>query len=70
MKAYQDVFNHTSTAWAPWYIIPADHKWFTHLAVAEIIGQKLQELDLKYPEISPGKRQELLLTKQILEGQL
>jgi PPK2 family polyphosphate:nucleotide phosphotransferase len=70
MKAYQDVFNHTSTEWAPWYIIPADHKWFTHLAVAEIIGQKLQELDLKYPEISPEKRQELLLTKQILEGQL
>ncbi len=68
MKAYEDVFNHTSTTWAPWYIIPADHKWFTHLAVAEIICQKLKELDLKYPEISKEKKQELLMAKQILES--
>jgi PPK2 family polyphosphate:nucleotide phosphotransferase len=69
MKAYEDVFNHTSTTWAPWYIIPADHKWFTHLAVAEIICQKLKDLDLKYPEISKEKKQELLMAKQILESQ-
>ncbi len=69
MKAYEDVFNHTSTTWAPWHIIPADHKWVTHLAVAEIICQKLEELDLKYPEISAEKKQELLKAKQILESQ-
>jgi PPK2 family polyphosphate:nucleotide phosphotransferase len=69
MAAYQDVLNSTSTSWAPWYVIPADHKWFTHLAVAEIICQKLKELDLKYPEISPEKKQDLLKAKQILEGQ-
>jgi PPK2 family polyphosphate:nucleotide phosphotransferase len=69
MVAYQDVLNCTSTSWAPWYVIPADHKWFTHLAVAEIICQKLKELDLKYPEISPEQKQDLLKAKQILEGQ-
>jgi PPK2 family polyphosphate:nucleotide phosphotransferase len=69
MTAYEDVFNHTSTAWAPWYIIPADHKWVTHLTVAEIICQKLEELNLKYPEISSEKRQELLKAKQLLESQ-
>ncbi len=69
IAAYQDVLNYTSTSWAPWYVIPADHKWFTHLAVAEIICQKLKELDLKYPEISPEQKQDLLKAKQILEGQ-
>jgi polyphosphate kinase 2 (PPK2 family) len=50
-KAYEDVFTHTSTPWAPWHIIPADHKWFTRLAVAYFIYQKLQSLDLAYPEV-------------------
>jgi PPK2 family polyphosphate:nucleotide phosphotransferase len=69
MSAYEDVFNHTSTPWAPWHIIPADRKWLTHLAVSEIICQKLKDLDLKYPEISPEQRQELWRAKQILENQ-
>jgi PPK2 family polyphosphate:nucleotide phosphotransferase len=67
MHAYEDVFNNTSTPWAPWYIIPADRKWFTHLAVAEIICHKLKELDLKYPEIGDRHRQELLIVRQTLE---
>ena len=49
MKAYEDVFTHTSTKRAPWYIIPADHKWFMRLAVAAITYQTLEDLDLKYP---------------------
>ena len=52
MNAYEEVFNHTSTEFAPWYIIPADRKWFTRLIVADIICQKLQELNLQYPQIS------------------
>ena len=68
MAVYEDMFNHTSTPWAPWYIIPADHKWFTRLVVAGIIYTKLQELDLKYPNVSKEKHQELLVAKAMLES--
>ncbi|HUI09817.1 MAG TPA: polyphosphate kinase 2 family protein [Bacteroidota bacterium] len=50
MRAYEDVFNATSTSWAPWYVIPADRKWFTRVAVADIIVRALQSLHLRYPE--------------------
>lgn len=68
MQAYEEVLNHTSTPWAPWHVIPADRKWFTHLAVAEIICHKLKELDLKYPGISQERKKDLLKAKQILES--
>jgi len=67
MDSYEDVFNHTSTTWAPWHIIPADHKWFTRLAVANIICSKLKELNLKYPDITDEQRQMLLNAKAMLE---
>lgn len=67
MAAYEEVFHHTSTEWAPWYIIPADHKWFTRLVVADIICSKLQELNLQYPTVSEAHKQELLQAKYILE---
>jgi hypothetical protein len=63
------MFNHTSTDYAPWYIIPADRKWFTRLVVAGIIYTQLKELNLKYPSVSEEKRQELLQAKLILESQ-
>jgi PPK2 family polyphosphate:nucleotide phosphotransferase len=69
MSAYEDIFNHTSTKYAPWYIIPADHKWFTRLAVAEIINARLAKLDLHYPQVTQQHRQELLQAKAILEGE-
>ncbi|HOJ03860.1 MAG TPA: polyphosphate kinase 2 family protein [Bacteroidota bacterium] len=53
MEAYEDVFNNTSSEHAPWYIIPADKKWFARGAVAEIIIRKLESLDLRYPEPTP-----------------
>jgi len=68
MAVYEDMFNHTSTTWAPWYIIPADHKWFTRLVVAGIIYTKLAELNLKYPKISQDKHRELLKAKAMLES--
>jgi PPK2 family polyphosphate:nucleotide phosphotransferase len=68
MTVYEDMFNHTSTKYAPWYIIPADRKWFTRLVVAGIIYTKLQELDLKYPKVSKEKHQELLQAKAMLES--
>jgi PPK2 family polyphosphate:nucleotide phosphotransferase len=67
--AYTDVFNHTSTDVAPWYIIPADKKWFTRLAVAEIICSRLKQLDLAYPEISKEQKDQLLAAKQMLEAE-
>jgi PPK2 family polyphosphate:nucleotide phosphotransferase len=67
MKAYEEVFNYTSTKWAPWYIIPADRKWFTRLVVANIICTKLEELNLQYPTVSDEHRQQLLEAKRILE---
>ena len=67
--AYTDVFNNTSTESAPWYIIPADKKWFTRLTVAEIICSRLKQLDLAYPEISNEQQDQLLAAKQMLEAE-
>lgn len=67
MLAYEMMFNNTSTAWAPWYIIPADHKWFTRAAVADIIVAKLESLKLEYPEVSKERKKELLKAKNMLQ---
>jgi len=69
MDAYEQVFNHTSTEFAPWYIVPADRKWFTRLVVADIICTKLQELNLQYPQISDESKQQLLAAKKSLEAE-
>ena len=69
MRAYEDVFNHTSTKWAPWYIIPADNKWFTHAAVAGVIISKLKSLQLSYPSLSEQHLKELSLAREILAGE-
>jgi PPK2 family polyphosphate:nucleotide phosphotransferase len=69
MIAYQDVFNHTSTKYAPWYIIPADRKWFTRLVVSDIICTKLRELNLQYPSLSEENKRRLLEAKGILESE-
>ncbi len=68
MQAYEDMLNATSTQWAPWYVIPADKKWFTRVAVADIISCKLKSLNLRYPEVSDAHRRELLKAKRILEA--
>jgi PPK2 family polyphosphate:nucleotide phosphotransferase len=69
MDAYEDAFNHTSTEWAPWHIIPADRKWFTRLAVGWVILDKLKKLNLKYPTVSEEHQRELLKAKEILENE-
>lgn len=69
MKAYEEAFTHTSTDWAPWHIIPADHKWFTRLAVASFIYEKLRSLNLAYPEIEPDHQQRLQEAKRLLEAE-
>ena len=69
MKAYEDAFKHTSTKWAPWHVIPADNKWFTHVAVADLIVAKLKSLKLSYPKLSEQHKQELLSAKEALENE-
>lgn len=64
MDAYEEMFNHTSTPWAPWYIIPADRKWFTRLAVVSIINATLEDLGLAYPEVTPEQKAALLKAKE------
>lgn len=66
--AYEDLINHTSTAHAPWHVIPADHKWFMRGAVAEIIVDTLEGLDLRYPEVSDARREELQQIRAQLEN--
>ena len=49
-EAYEDALGKTSTKHAPWYVIPADHKWFRNLAVSRIVVETLESLDMKFPE--------------------
>jgi PPK2 family polyphosphate:nucleotide phosphotransferase len=66
MKAYEEVFEHTSTAWAPWHVIPADNKWFMRLAVSEVINRRLETLDLHFPILDDAKMRDLAVAKEAL----
>lgn len=68
-KAYEDVLGKTSMKDAPWYVIPADDKWFARLAVANVILETLKDLDMHYPKVSDAQRQELLKAKEILSNE-
>jgi PPK2 family polyphosphate:nucleotide phosphotransferase len=68
--AYEDMLNHTSTAHAPWYVVPADHKWFSRLAVAAVIYQTLRDLKLAYPAVDETQKQELLKAREMLESEV
>ncbi len=69
MHAYTEAIQATSTETAPWYVIPADKKWFTRLAVSEVIVQKLESLDLHYPVVSDKHKAELVEAKALLESE-
>jgi PPK2 family polyphosphate:nucleotide phosphotransferase len=66
MKAYEDMICNTATEDAPWFVVPADNKWFTRLVVAAAVVDALESLDLRYPEVSEAQRQELAAAKQEL----
>lgn len=68
-EAYEDLLRHTSHDGAPWYVIPADRKWFTRTAVSEIIVEHLRELDPKYPAVTDQQRAELAESKFLLENE-
>ena len=65
-KAYEDMIRNTASKHAPWYVIPADNKWFTHLAVSAAIVETLEELSLAYPKVDASKRKELQAARQTL----
>ena len=66
-EAFSDMFTHTSTPWAPWYVIPADRKWFARIAAAAVIAHTLIEIDPQYPTIGDDARRDLEAAKTQLE---
>ncbi len=70
MNAYEEAIAATSTEKAPWYIIPADNKWFTRLAISEVIVKKLESLKMSYPKVSEAEMAELLEAKKSLESEV
>jgi len=69
MDAYEQMIRNTATEYAPWYVIPADNKWFTRVAVAAVVIDALASLDLQYPEVSEAQRKELAVAEKALNGQ-
>jgi len=63
------MFTHTSTEWAPWYVIPADRKWFARVAAAAVIAQALIDIDPQYPTVGEDKLRDLQLAKVQLEAE-
>jgi PPK2 family polyphosphate:nucleotide phosphotransferase len=68
MEAYEEAIRATATPWAPWYVVPADAKWFTRLAVASAVTDALERMDLAYPEVDDAKKAELANAKTALEA--
>jgi PPK2 family polyphosphate:nucleotide phosphotransferase len=67
MRAYEDMIRNTSTKHAPWYVVPADHKWFARLVVAEAIIGAMESLDLSFPKMDAQRRKELKDARAALE---
>jgi PPK2 family polyphosphate:nucleotide phosphotransferase len=68
MKAYEDMIAATSTKHAPWYVVPADNKWYTRLVVAAAIVDTMKDLKLEYPRVDAEQRKQLLAAKRLLES--
>ena len=66
MEAYEDMIRHTATEASPWYVVPADNKWFTRVIVAAAVIETLASLDLHYPEVGKDKLKELSAAKASL----
>jgi PPK2 family polyphosphate:nucleotide phosphotransferase len=67
MDAYEDMIRHTSTPDAPWYVVPADHKWFMHLTVGAVVLETLESLKLDFPKVSKTRQKELAAARDALE---
>ena len=69
MTAYEDTIRHTATPYAPWYVVPADHKWFTRLVVAAAVIDALDEMNLEYPKVDAAKKRELAEARRLLHAE-
>ncbi len=69
MHAYEELLRHTSTPESPWYVVPADKKWFTRLVVADAVIQALESLGVDYPKIDAARRKQMEQTRAILEAE-
>ncbi len=67
MKAYEEMIRNTSAKHAPWYVVPADHKWFSRLVVAEAVIDAMESLDLAFPKVDAAKRKELKDARAVLD---
>ncbi len=67
-EAYEEAIRATATPWAPWYVVPADAKWYTRLVVASAVIDALEKMDLSYPEVDEAKRDELAKARVVLEA--
>ena len=68
-RAFSQMLSHTSTEWAPWYVIPADHKWFARIAVGSVLAKTLVEVDPRYPAVTPKARRALKEVRAELEAE-
>ena len=68
MDAYEDAIRNTATAKAPWYVVPADHKWFAQALVADVIVQTLDDLDLSFPKLTASQRRTLTRARRLLNS--
>jgi PPK2 family polyphosphate:nucleotide phosphotransferase len=68
-KTFSKMLSFTSTEWAPWYVIPADRKWFARLAVSAVLAQTLIELDPRFPTVDDATRDEMLVAREELEAE-
>jgi hypothetical protein len=62
------MIQHTSSKEAPWYVVPADNKWFTRLVISTVVVDTLESLNLSYPKVDDAKRKELAAAKKLLES--
>jgi PPK2 family polyphosphate:nucleotide phosphotransferase len=69
-KAFGEMLSHTSTEWAPWYVIPADHKWFGQLATAAVLVGALADINPQYPGVSPEVAREMAAARVELVGEI
>jgi len=67
--AFSDMLSHTSTEWAPWYVVPADHKWFARICVSAVLAHTLMEINPQYPKVDADKRKDLAEVKALLEAE-
>ncbi len=68
-EAYEDMIRHTASEHAPWYVVPADNKWFTRLVVSQAVVDALKDMDLKYPKVSSAEQAALAQARQQLENE-